>query len=165
MGYYNDLSLSETRTTDDDWYDRTDYGRVVTPAPTSPMSDLPIPRLCDLLSRARDYRDSAVRLGDAALTKRINTMVKDKLPYARLRWELGTLHIDSPSGMHYKVTRAGCDCLNGQKSKKRECWHCMTHELLIDLWNTACESRDIEAEARPIAARIVAVRSLVWARL
>jgi len=128
-------------------------------------SDQPIPRLCDILDRARDYRDSAVRLGDAALTKRINTLVKDKLPYARLRWELGTLHIDSPSGKHYRVTRAGCDCLNGQKSKKRECWHLLVWGILEDLFLAECESRDIEAESRPIAARIVAVRSLVWAQL
>lgn len=129
------------------------------------ISDLRIPRLTDIVSRAQDIRDSAVRLGDELLIKRIDTLVRDKLPHARLCWQLGTLHIDSPSGQRYQVTRAGCDCLNGQRSSKRQCWHLLIHELLLDIFQTDCDTADMQAEPRAVAPRIVACRSLVWANL
>lgn len=129
-------------------------------------SDLPIPRMADIIARALDYRASAERLKDMLLIDRIDRLINDKLPTARLCWELGTLLVSSPSGHTYHVSRSGCDCINAQRSGKRACWHLLIHELLLDLFETEAETADMQAEQqRIIAPRIVAARSLVWTRL
>lgn len=128
-------------------------------------SDLPIPRTCDIIARALDYRASAVRQGDTAVVAQIDRLIA-KLPTARLCWQLGTLHIVSPSGNSYQVTRAGCSCLNGQRSSKRQCWHLALFELLLDIFETDCETADQEAESRPVrSAQFAAARRVCWARL
>jgi hypothetical protein len=108
-------------------------------------SDLFIPRLADILDRALDLRGSALRLQDDATARQLDRLVTN-LPAARLRWDLGTLVVSSPSGHTYHVTRAGCDCPNGQKSTARQCWHVATFELLGDMLETAAESADIAAD-------------------
>ena len=128
------------------------------------QSDMLLPRLSDIIARALDIRDSAVRLADDAAVRQIDRLVQ-KLPGARLCWQLGTLHIVSPSGGHYQVSRAGCDCLNAQRCGKRQCWHVATFELLLDLFETECDTADMQAEVQAIAPRIVAARQLVWASL
>lgn len=148
------------------------------------QSDIPIPRVTDIISRALDYRASAVRQGDRAATHQLDRLIA-KLPSARLCWVLGTLHIDSPSGGHYRITRAGCDCENGQKCRKRQCWHLLAYELLLDIFDTDCDSADMACDPpgdnplgdeegdstppdrprQPWYARQCAARTLVWARL
>lgn len=127
-------------------------------------SDLPIPRLTDILDRALDARASAVRLADDGTVRQLDRLVV-KLPDARLCWQLGTLHIASPSGGTYQVTRAGCSCPNGTKSAARQCWHVALHELLLDMHDTLAETADMQAEARPVALRIVDARRHRWVTL
>jgi len=151
------------------------------------ISDLPIPRTSAIVDRALDYRDSAVRLGDTAMIERIDRLVRDKLPNAQLCWALGTLIIDSPSGHRYHVTRGGCDCLNGRRCGKRQCWHLIVRELLEDLFTTEVETMDMTADTppsgpdipdeypnptpggpppdRPRSAQFARARTLVWDRL
>jgi len=128
-------------------------------------SDIRIPRTSDIIARALDYRASAVRIDDTAVVAQIDRLIAN-LPSARLCWVLGTLVIDSPSGHTYHVTRGGCDCLNGQRSHKRQCWHVLARELLEDIFDTEAETADQEADA-PCAVwpRVAAARSLIWARL
>jgi len=128
------------------------------------QSDMLLPRLSDIIARALDIRESAVRLADDATVRQIDRLIA-KLPGARLCWQLGTLHIASPSGGHYQVSRAGCDCLNAQRCGKRQCWHLCCFELLLDLFETACDTADMQAEARPVALRIVDARRSCWASL
>jgi len=128
------------------------------------QSDMLLPRLSDIIARALDIRDSAVRLADDATVRQIDRLVQ-KLPGANLCWQLGTLHIASPSGGRYQVSRAGCDCLNAQRCGKRQCWHVALFELLLDLFETECDTADMQAEARPVALRIVDARRSCWASL
>lgn len=127
-------------------------------------SDLLIPRTTAIIARALDYRDSAARIGDTAALRQIDRLIA-KLPDARLCWQLGTLHIVSPSGGRYQVTRAGCDCPNGTRGHARQCWHVALFELLLDLFETACDSADMAADAPTVALRIVAARAVCWAQL
>ncbi len=162
MGYYNDLSLGDAYTSDDEWYDRKDYGRACAPvAPRTPpaVSDLPIPHLSDILDLALDLRGSAVRLQDTATVRQLDRLVAN-LPGATPCWQLGTLTVGSPSGNHYHITRAGCDCPNGQKSHARQCWHVAVFELLLDLSDTEAETRDMHAA---LTAKIVDARRVCWA--
>jgi hypothetical protein len=146
MGYYNDLTLGDTYTADDEWYDRKDYGRAQPPAaPRTPVSDLRIPRTCDILDRACDLLGSAYRLQDDSGARQLERLITN-LPGAALCWQLGTLIVRSPSEHTYRVTRAGCDCPNGQKCGKRQCWHVATFELLLDMFDTECESADMAAD-------------------
>lgn len=141
-------------------------------------SDLPIPRLTDIIARALDIRDSAVRLRDAATVRQLDRLI-GKLPTARLCWKLGMLHIGSPSGGRYQVTRAGCSCLNAQRCGKRACWHVALFELLLDLFDTHCETLDMQCDppgdnplgddegdtlpsARVFGQRLSAARAVVW---
>lgn len=107
-------------------------------------SDLPIPRVTAIIARALDIRESAVRMHDAAAIRQIDRLI-EKLPHARLCWRLGTLVISSPSGGTYRVSRAGCDCLNAQRCGKRQCWHVCCFELLLDMFATECDSADMAA--------------------
>ena len=107
-------------------------------------SDLFIPRTTDLIARALDIRDSAVRLGDTATIAQVDRLVQ-KLPGARLCWQLGTLIVTSPSGHTYHVTNAGCDCENARKCSKRQCWHLLCRGVLEDLFATACDTADMDA--------------------
>lgn len=126
------------------------------------ISDLRIPRLTDIIARALDIRESAQRIGDTAATAQLDRLI-ERLPGARLCWQLGTLVIESTSGNTYQVTRGGCSCLNGQRCGKRACWHVALFELLLDMLDTEAETLDQDAEGfRPVAPRIVACRSLVW---
>lgn len=122
-------------------------------------SDQIIPRTCDIIARALDYRESAVRMHDEPAVRQIDRVIA-KLPGARLCWQLGTLHIKSPSGSTYRVSRAGCDCLNAQRCGKRACWHVATFELLLDMFDTECETADMAAETPPasLGQRIAAAR-------
>ncbi len=128
------------------------------------QTDMRIPRLTDIIARALDIRESAARLGDTAATRQIDRLI-ERLPGARLCWVLGVLHIDSPSGGRYQVTRAGCSCLNSTKGHARACWHVALFELLLDMLETEAQSRDIAAESRPRAAQFTRARSLIWAAL
>lgn len=149
-------------------------------------SDLLIPRTADILDRALDCRASAARLMDDATVRQLDRLVAN-LPGARLCWALGALHIVSPSGGSYRVTRAGCDCPNGTKSHARACWHVAAFELLLDMLDTEAESADTAADPpvdildepypptpggpeppewrAPWYTRATAARSLVWAGL
>ena len=161
MGYYNELSMSETRTTDDDWYDRQDYGFVQTPAaPAAPVSDLPIPRITAMIDRALDYRASAERQRDTQALRQIDRLITTLYDSPRLCWQLGTLHIVSPSGGRYQVSQAGCSCPNGQKSRARACWHWALYNLLLDLFETDAETRDQAADDRPLGTRLAAARAV-----
>lgn len=115
------------------------------------QSDLLIPRLSDILDRACELLDIAYRLQDGATARQLERVIRT-LPEARLRWELGALIIASPSGHTYRVTRAGCDCPNGIKSHARACWHVATFELLCDMFQTACDTADMAADASAAAA-------------
>jgi hypothetical protein len=129
-------------------------------------SDLPIPRLADILDRALDIRASAVRLSDDASIRQLDRLIGKLYDGTRLCWVLGVLHISSPSGRAYHVSQAGCDCPNGTKSRARACWHVALHGLLLDMFATQVATADMEAECpRAVEARIVAARSLVWTRL
>lgn len=128
-------------------------------------TDLPIPRLTAIVDRALDCRASAVRLHDDATTRQIDRLI-DHLPNARMSWQLGTLHIVSPSGGRYQVSRAGCSCPNGQAGK-RQCWHITLHELLLEMFETDCETADMRAESyasigsdsyAPLGQRLAAAR-------
>jgi hypothetical protein len=127
-------------------------------------TDLPIPRVSDILDRALDIRQIAVHRADDATVRQLDRLI-EKLPFAKLCWQLGTLLVSSPSGGHYRVSRAGCSCLNAQRSGKRQCWHVVLHELLLDLFETEVVTLDMEAEARPLGARVAAARQLIWASL
>jgi hypothetical protein len=130
-------------------------------------SDLRIPRTADILDRALDARALAVRQSDPAYVRQIDRLIT-KLPGARICWQLGTLHIGSPSGNGYQVTRGGCSCLNAQRCSKRACWHVACFELLLAMLETEAETADQDADcdaARPawrigavIGARIAAAR-------
>ncbi len=128
------------------------------------QSDMTIPRTSEIIDRSLDARQIAARQDDAATVRQIDRLIT-KLPEARLCWQLGTLIIDSPSGATYHITRAGCDCENGRKSHARACWHWTTFNLLLDMFETECETNDMEADARPVAARIVAARRVCWVQL
>lgn len=125
----------------------------------TPYSDLHIPRVSDIIDRALDLRGSAERLQDSATVRQLDRLIA-KLPDARLRWDLGTLIVASPSGHTYHVTRAGCDCLNSTRGHARQCWHVALFELLGDMLETEAETRDSEADraARSIGQRIAAER-------
>jgi hypothetical protein len=131
------------------------------------QSDLRIPRHTDILDRALDYRESAARLADVATVARIDRLVTN-LPSTVLCWTLGTLHLTSPSGGRYQVTRAGCSCPNGTKSSARACWHWTLLNLLIDMFDEQCAVNDdrieYEAEQR-MARRLAAARASYVARL
>lgn len=124
------------------------------------LSDLHIPRVSDILDRALDLRGSAERLADTATVRQLDRLVQ-KLPQARLRWDLGTLEVNSPSGHTYRVSRAGCDCPNGMRGHARQCWHVALFELLGDMLETEAETRDSEADraARSLGQRIAAQRA------
>lgn len=109
------------------------------------QSDLFIPRLSDILDRACESLGSAYRLQDDASARQLERLIKN-LPGATLCWQLGTLIVFSPSGSQYRVTRAGCSCPNGTKSHSRQCWHVATFELLLDMFETDCDTADMEAE-------------------
>lgn len=124
------------------------------------QSDLLIPRLSQIIDRALDCRDSAVRLSDDATAQHLTTLIK-RLPFARFYWALGTLHIDSPSGQHYAVTRAGCSCPNGTAGKK-ECWHWHLLNVLLDMFETDCDTADALADLaaqRELGQRLAAARA------
>lgn len=127
-------------------------------------SDLPIPPVAAIQDRARECQASAERLGDTAAYAQLDRLIT-RVPDARLCWQLGTLHIVSPSGGRYHVSRAGCDCLNAQRCGKRQCWHWALHGLLLDMFQTDCDTADMAAEAPSLAPRIVAARRTCWARL
>ena len=130
-------------------------------------SDQLIPRTSDIVSRALDCRASAVRLKDDQAVRQIDRLIQN-LPDARLCWQLGTLHIVSPSGNSYQVTRAGCSCPNGQKSHARQCWHWTLLNLLLDLFDVECDTRDMDAEYTAelrMAQRLTAARAPYLARL
>lgn len=114
-------------------------------------SDLHIPRTTDILDRALDIRASAVRLRDDQAVRQIDRLIV-KLPEARMCWVLGVLHIASPSGNTYHVTRAGCDCTNG-RFHKGECWHWTLYNMLLDIFSTDCDTadQDADADALPVA--------------
>jgi hypothetical protein len=139
------------------------------------QSDLRIPRVTDILDRALDIRESAVRLGDEQAVRQIDRLCQ-QLPQARLCWVLGVLHVASPSGNTYHVTRAGCDCLNARKCGKRACWHWALLNVLIDMFETECETSDMQCDPpgenplgddegdslpsyRPMGCRIASARS------
>lgn len=128
------------------------------------LSDLSVPRSSDILDRALDIRSIAVHRADDATVRQLDRLIA-KLPGASLCWTLGTLHIASPSGNRYQVSRAGCSCPNGTKGHARQCWHVALHELLLDMFDAACDTADMEADARPLAPRIVAARQMIWASL
>lgn len=113
------------------------------------QSDLPIPSRAAIADRIADYRASAERQHDDATIARLGRLEKALDAGATLCWQLGVLHIGSPSGNTYHVTRAGCDCLNAKRCSKRQCWHLSCFELLLDLFATDCETRDMEAECVP----------------
>ncbi len=146
------------------------------------QSDMTIPRLTDILDRALDARQIAARQADAATVRQIDRLIA-KLPEARLCWQLGTLHLTSPSGATYHITRAGCDCDNGRRCHARACWHVLCFELLLDIFDTLAESADMDADP-PVDIpdepwpptpggpeppewrnRIVAARRVCWAAL
>lgn len=146
------------------------------------ISDLTIPRLSDILDRACEALASAYRLQDDPTARQLERTIRN-LPAAKLRWQLGTLILTSPSGSTYHVTRAGCDCPNGTKSHARACWHVATFELLTDMLDTEAQTRDQAADPpgenplgdsegdpeppdrprSPWYARATTVRSVVWA--
>ena len=132
-------------------------------------SDLSIPRHSDMQARITDEHARAVRLQDDATSAQLKRLSDALLDGARLRWDLGTLVVGSPSGGTYHVTRAGCDCPNGRKSSRRACWHVAAFELLLDMLETEAETMDIEAdraaEAQMFCTRVVTARQLVWTRL
>lgn len=107
-------------------------------------SDLPIPRLSDILDRACDALASAYRLQDDQTAGQLERLIANA-PGARLSWQLGALCIVSPSGGSYRVTRGGCDCPNGQRSRSRACWHIALFELLQDMLETDAETADMAA--------------------
>lgn len=111
------------------------------------QSDLRIPRLSDILDRALDSRESAVRLQDEPTIAQLDRVIANA-PRARLCWQLGTLVVDSPSGQQYQVTRGGCSCKNARKGFRR-CWHVALFELLLDMFETDCETADMEAACDP----------------
>ena len=111
----------------------------------TPHTDLLIPSVAAIISRAQDTRESAVRLQDAASVRQLDRLI-DKAPHAVLCWQLGVLIVGSPSGAVYQVSRAGCDCLNGQRSSKRQCWHVTAYELLLDLLETESVTADRDAD-------------------
>lgn len=108
-------------------------------------SDLPIPPIARILDRAHECRASAMRLSDEPTIRQIDRLI-EKLPGAALCWILGTLHITSPSGGSYRVTRAGCDCLNAQRCGKRACWHVALFGILEDLFMTDCDTADMSCD-------------------
>jgi hypothetical protein len=106
------------------------------------ISDMPIPRLSDILDRACDALASAYRLSDDASAGQLERLIQNA-PGARLSWQLGALHIASPSGGAYRVTRSGCSCPNGLRSRSRACWHLAMFGLLEDMFETDCETADM----------------------
>lgn len=143
------------------------------------MTDLRIPRFTDIIVRALDIRESAVRMHDEATARQIDRLIA-KLPGARMTWQLGTLIVRSPSGGTYRVSRAGCDCLNAQRSHAARCWHWALYNLLLDMLDTEAESADAACDppgdnplgddegdtlpsARALGLRLSAARSVVYA--
>ena len=123
-------------------------------------TDILLPRTTDIIARALDIRSIAVHRADEPTVRQLDRLM-EKLPFARLWWDLGTLVVESPSGGQYRVTRAGCSCPNGQKCDRRQCWHVCLFELLLDMFDTAVETADIEAEiaSRPLGQRIASARA------
>jgi len=124
------------------------------------QTDILLPRTTDIIERALDIRSIAVHRNDEPTVRQLDRLM-EKLPFARMSWDLGTLAVDSPSGGRYRITRAGCNCLNGRKSDKRQCWHVCLFELILDMFDTAVETADIEAElaSRPLGQRIASARA------
>jgi len=110
------------------------------------QSDMLIPRTSDIIARALDIRESAVRLHDEPAAEHMTTLIK-RLPGARFAWQLGTLIVRSPSGNTYRVSNGGCNCLNGQAGK-RDCWHWALFGILGDVADTIAETADMEADGR-----------------
>lgn len=110
-------------------------------------SNLLIPPTASILDRACDVLASAYRLQDDAGAGQLERLIA-KLPDASLSWALGVLHVHSPSGGVYQVTRGGCDCPNGRLCGKRQCWHIAAYELLGDMLETEAVTADNDAEDR-----------------
>lgn len=109
-------------------------------------SDMYIPRTSAIIARLTELHASAVRLSDDATADQLKRLSDALLAGARLAWELGALLVASPSGGRYRVTRGGCDCPNGRKCAKRQCWHVAAFELLLDMLGTEAESADNAAD-------------------
>lgn len=120
------------------------------------ISDLHIPRLTDIIDRALDIRESAVRIQDEPAMRQIDRLI-EKLPAARLCWQLGVLIVGSPSGQDYHVWQGGCDCVNGRKGKA-QCWHWALFNLLLDMLDTAAETADHDADEAARAQVLLAER-------
>ena len=122
-------------------------------------TDILLPRATDIIARALDIRGIAVHRADDATVRQLDRLM-EKLPFARMSWDLGALVVKSPSGGQYRITRAGCNCPNGQKCDRRQCWHVCLFELILDMFETACDTLDMEAEiaSRPLGQRIANAR-------
>ena len=118
------------------------------------MSDLTIPSRRAILAACADTRETAVRIGDEAAIRQVDRLIASVKNGARFRWELGVLIVDSPSGGRYHVSRAGCDCPNRQ----RACWHWMLFNTLLDLFDTAVETADMDYAVAQLGRRIALAR-------
>jgi hypothetical protein len=111
------------------------------------QTDLTIPPAASILDRACELLGSAYRLQDDASARQLERLIT-QIPAASLCWAMGVLHVGSPSGNTYQVTRAGCSCPNGVKCGKRQCWHVAAFELLLDMFDEDCVTADNDAEDR-----------------
>lgn len=120
-----------------------------------------IPPAADILARASDLRRDAQLQRDTSAVKALNAIIASVVcDYDVLAWDGPYLTVASEStpGATHQVSGFGCSC-----EARKPCYHMRLRELLIGIMETEAETADMEAEYCPVAPRIIAARSLVWA--
>lgn len=123
-------------------------------------SDAPIPAASDIIARAAELRESAVRQNDSACVRQIDRLIVSVACGARMAWDRGVLLVQSlntPSNI-YRVRCGQCTC-----KATKPCWHNALYELLLDMQQTEADTADMEAS--PLGQRIAAARVSCWVAL
>jgi len=102
-----------------------------------------VPSTTTIINRALDLRGDAQRQHDTATINGIDTLIKNLYRGAKAKWAIdGALLVTSVNtlGAVYVVTEHTCDC-----PAYAPCWHLRLRALLLDLFQTECDTADMHA--------------------
>lgn len=122
-----------------------------------------IPPMQSIRDRIADERADAVQAHDEASVRQLDHLIDALKRGMQMTWAMGDLLVSSAStpGVVYTVAGGRCNC-----PAYKPCKHLKLAELLLDIFETDCETADQEADAyRAIAPRIIAARRVCWSRL
>lgn len=109
-------------------------------------TDLTIPPMSAISDRAGELRADALRLADLATARQLELLISALGGGMRMAWSYGDLLVSSAStpGAVYTVSCGACTC-----PARKPCKHLKLAELLLDMFEAACDTADMEADADP----------------